>query len=232
MPPSHLLIFDIDGTLLNMDEETSFVDAFREQTGVTPHMNWEVYRSCTDWGVAIEILEGHLGRQPTEEEVRSALDLFVHHLGRNIASGQAPLNPTPGAIEFIQRAAGEGYALALATGCVRASADTKVRALGLEEHFVVGGYGDMRFDRETLVRDAIAAAEAQFGLSFGRERICYFGDRRWDAEAARALGIRFVGVAVTPEARERLQAAGAERIVADFTELAGPEACFAPRAAP
>lgn len=228
MPPTHLLIFDIDGTLLSMDEETSFADAFREHTGRTPHTDWERYRSCTDWGVAVEILEEHHGRAPTDAEVREALALFVQHLGRNIANGNAPLNPTPGAVEFVRRAAEEGYALALGTGCVRASADVKVGALGVLDQFPAGGFGDERFDREALIRDAIAAAERHYGVAYPPERVCYFGDRRWDAEASRALGVHFVGIARTPEAEAKLRAAGARRIVPDFTALAGPAGCFAP----
>lgn len=232
MPPTHLLLFDIDGTLLTVDEERSFADAFREFTGHTPVMEWERYRSTTDWGVAIEILEENLGRPPADHEVQRVLDLFVAHLRRNIAEGATPLVPAPGAQEFVRRAAAAGCALALATGCVFASARHKVDCLGLGDLLTCGGYGERRFDRVALLRDAIAAAEAKHGVRFPPECICYFGDRRWDAEGARALGLHFVGVALKPAARERLAAAGVQRIIADYAELADPLDSFSSPVAP
>ena len=48
----------------------------------------------------------------------------------------------------------------------------------------------------------------------------YVGDGVWDARAARALKIGFVGVRVDGR-EERLRAAGAERIVRDYTDIAG-----------
>ncbi len=226
VPPTHLLLFDIDGTLLTVDEERAFADAFRERTGRTPDMDWERYRSCTDWGITAEILEEHLGREANEEEIEDALALFVRHLRRNTASGTAPYQVTPGAIDFVGRVAADGCALGLATWCIEASARAKVEAVGLGQLLANGGYGDRRFDRISVLRAGIEEAQARHGVQFAPDHICYFGDRRWDAEAAQELGIRFIGVALTEDARARLTTAGAERIIGDFGELAGPGDCF------
>lgn len=227
MPPTHLLVFDIDGTLLTIDEECAFAEAFGELTGSTPDMDWEKYNSCTDWGVAVEILEDHLGRKPSDEEVRAPLNKFVALMRANIASGLTPPQPTPGVLDFVRRAEAEGYALSLATGCIRTSADAKIDSIGLSSQFPIGGYGDHQFDRASLLRDGIAAAEERHGVAFASERICYFGDRWWDAEGALSLGLHFIGVASTDEARFKLQRAGATRIISDFAELPSPASCFA-----
>ncbi|MBN1476497.1 HAD family hydrolase [Candidatus Sumerlaeota bacterium] len=228
MPPSSLLVFDIDGTLVTMDEERAFAEAFEETTGERPHMDWKRYRSCTDWGVAVELLENHLGRNPTEAEVRAALDLFVSHLRRRIADGSTPITPVPGVVDFVRGALRDGCAVSLATGCVEISARTKIEAIGLGDVLSDGGFGDLRFDRESLLRDGIAAAERQHGAVFPPERICYFGDRTWDAEGARALGIHFIGVGFRPGAREELEGVGVTRIIDGYGEIASPRECFAP----
>lgn len=226
MHPTRLLLFDIDGTLLTIEEELAFADAFKERLGIDPDLNWDRFKSNTDWGVAFELLQEHLGRTPDDAEVVDAVDLFVKFLREHMGSGRTPIVPTPGAGEFVRRAHREGHALGLATGCVLDSARAKIEPMGLNPLFPVGGFGDRRFERAELLRDALDAAQTHWNREFRPEQVCYFGDRTWDIEAARALGLHFVGVAVTPEARERLERAGAKRVIEDFAEIAAPEVCF------
>jgi phosphoglycolate phosphatase len=176
----------------------------------------------------VEILEGHLGRDPTEDEVRAALDGFVSRLRRHIAEGTTPVTAVPGGAEFVRGALRDGCAVALATGCVEISARAKIGAIGLGDVLSEGGFGDLRFDRESLLRDGIAAATRRHGVEFPPERTCYFGDRSWDAEGARALGIHFIGIGFRPGAREELGGAGVTRIIDGYGELSSPRECFTP----
>ncbi len=226
MPPTHLLLLDIDETLLSVDEGKAFVTAFRERLGITPHLDWERYQSTTDWGVAVEILEEHLGHEPAEVEIRGVLNHFVQHLRENIEKSLTPVTPTPGSVDFLRRSAEAGIALGLATGCVELSARLKLEVMGVSDLFPVGGFGDLRFDRESLIRDGIAAAEAHHGVRFPLDHICVFGDRAWDFEGAEAIGTHFIGVATNDKTRQKLTDAGATRIIADFGEITEPMTCF------
>ena len=51
----------------------------------------------------------------------------------------------------------------------------------------------------------------------GFDAVTYVGDQPWDVVAAQTLGFRFVGVG-GPGGTERLQAAGAETVIPDFTD--------------
>jgi len=72
-----LLIFDIDGTLLEVDEARAFRRVFREQYGYVPEFDWEGCRPATDIGITRHVLSQFLGRTASIDEVESLLGRMV-----------------------------------------------------------------------------------------------------------------------------------------------------------
>ncbi|MGH7163782.1 MAG: HAD family hydrolase, partial [Planctomycetota bacterium] len=196
-----LALFDVDGTLVHVAEEPSFAEAFAETCGFLPDMEWERYRHSTDSGIVREILESRFGREPTDAEVAGVLSRFVGRLERNTLAGVTPLATTPGAAAFVASLAADGCRVALATGCVEASARFKVARAGLSLLLREGAFSDAIADRADILREAARGQRP--------ETVVYFGDRPWDVRASRAAGVGFLGINVSAEGRRALAEAGA-----------------------
>src|SRR5262249_20522985 len=130
---THLVMFDIDGTLVDsmgFDVEL-YVRAIRAELGadVAIDETWRSYRNVTDSGVLDEILaQRDHGRPP--EELRECVrrrfvGLVADHLARNLGT----VREIPGATALVTALlATRGVRLAIATGGWEETARLKLRA--------------------------------------------------------------------------------------------------------
>ncbi len=109
------------------------------------------------------------------------------------------------------------WALALATGAWRAAARIKIARSGLDLEDVPAAFGADGPSRQAIVGAAIARARVHAGVDDFARRVCV-GDGVWDVRTATGLGLPCIGIGSGAHA-ERLTAAGAARVVADFTDL-------------
>jgi len=217
MTPATLLLFDIDGTLVHVAEEIAFVRAFAELYGDGVDASWPEGITASDTSFIAGVIRRALGRAATDAEIARAAACFVAHLEDTVASGLTPVRPVAGAVDFVARCTAVAP-VAVATGCVEPSARVKLRHAGLAQHFPCGGYSTRETRRVEIVDRAIAAAEAHYNRRFAREVVISFGDGPWDVEAARELGLRFVGINQSARGRARLERAGATIVLKDFTD--------------
>ena len=211
---SPLIVFDIDGTLtrsIPVDDDCYLqaVDEVFGIRGVEP--DWSGYPHSTDRGIAAEIVRRRLGRDVPPDEMAAFRRRFVALIAERLADDPAACPPVPGAPELV--ATLDAGAVAVATGGFSDSARSKLAAAGLS---IVAGWpfasGDDAVDRISIIEMARIRAGA-------RRPTVYVGDGVWDYHAARALGIGFVGIASGARAAS-LRAAGARRILPDFTDVA------------
>ena len=123
---------------------------------------------------------------------------------------------TPGIDEVLAALQGAGRRLAVATSKPRAFAEPLLEALGMRRYFdaVAGPELDATGeDKTTTVGNALRA--------LGATRGAMVGDRSFDMVAARAHGLRAVGVGWGIGSITELEAAGADEIVATPGELPG-----------
>ena len=190
----HLVIFDVDGTLVdsNVVDGEAFSAAIQEYYGIEEiDTTWSDYEYSTDSGILREIVEAHLGRQPTPGEVAEIQDRFVELLSART------IRPLVGAKDMIgELKRRKGYHLAIATGGWRVSALLKLRATGIWFDMPLASADD-HVERAEIVRKAAARAEKDYGVGEYRS-VTYVGDGEWDHRAAMAHGYRFVGVGDNP----------------------------------
>jgi phosphoglycolate phosphatase-like HAD superfamily hydrolase len=105
------------------------------------------------------------------------------------------------------------FALALATGGLRASAELKLRRANLLNPFIPIASSNDAISREEIMRIAARRAAEKHATQFAR--FTYVGDGVWDAKAARDLGWRFIGIG-SGEQADRLRQAGAEIVIPDY----------------
>jgi len=215
--PDRLVLFDIDGTLVHVAEHVAFARALHEHCGGAVDLSFAADMVISDDGYVRGVLR-RAGHAHGDAHVDAALGRFVEHLRVGIDAAELPARPIAGAralLEVLRRHA----AVALATGCVEASARAKLAAAGLDGLFPCGGFSQREQARSDILRRAIASAEAHYGTRFAPTDVVYIGDGVWDVVAAREIGVGFVGINEQADGRERLRAAGAQSVFEDLRDV-------------
>lgn len=130
--------------------------------------------------------------------------------------GMLGARPFEGVVRMLEQLMKHGRALFLVTA--RNEAITKQM---MKSHGLTGFFTWVRGEQEGEVPDGkdhmVAEVIQRFGLDPGD--CVMVGDRRYDVEAARANGVRAVGVTYGYGTEEELQDAGANRLVGSIEEL-------------
>jgi phosphoglycolate phosphatase-like HAD superfamily hydrolase len=109
--------------------------------------------------------------------------------------------------------------LGLVTGNWEPGARTKLSRFDLNRFFSFGAFGCDAVERSDLPPVALERAERIAGRSFRPEEALIVGDTVHDVACARAHGIPVIAVATGRTTAEALRAGGADRVVADLTEI-------------
>lgn len=189
----HLILFDIDGTLVDSDEFDSelFVRAVREVLGVDIGDDWSVYRNVTDGGILDEIMDNaglKAGRARIHSEVKTVFaGLVSEYLDER--GGRLPEIEGAGAFLAELESLSE-VSMALATGGWEETARMKLRAASLDRYSLPLASGSDAFTRVEIMQ--IAERRALGGQTASRRT--YFGDGIWDKQASEELGYEFIAI--------------------------------------
>lgn len=212
-------MFDIDGTLVRINWEGNdacFVRMLRDGFGLGEvNHDWTAYRHATDSAIVNDIFRERRGRLPTGEEIGRMQDLLLREMRAWGAEGNS-FTAVPGAKDLLRRAAGRGWAVAIATGNWREPGRFKLDSAGVDTGAAPMASADDAESREEIVATAIR--RAGFGTEGGSDRVVYVGDRPWDVRAARSLGVAFVGVGAG-EGAAALTREGATAVLEDFSDI-------------
>ena len=214
------VVFDVDGVLLDLTpaEEDAFFAPFETLYGLTGlSRDWDSYRVRNDEDIIREILERHAGRAPEAAEMSRHLIEYCTHLEDGYRCGRLKVEVIPGARELLETLAQvPDLALGTATANVLRAAEIRLAETGLWAAvgaFACGADGGGH-KREVLARVIDR-------LALPADRVVYIGDNLNDLEAGQANGAHFIGFDVEPWRRERLAAAGAERVSGDHRTTLG-----------
>jgi phosphoglycolate phosphatase-like HAD superfamily hydrolase len=215
-----LVVFDIDGTLTQGTShfETCFLRAVRLEFGVdglSPRLR--DYPLASDSGILRHILISRLGREASPVH----LDRFkARYLGLLVAQ-MTEARGVPGAREAMAWLDSEaGWKLALATGNWHDAGRAKMKAAGLDGASLPLAGAEDAESREAILRTSLLRAQVHYGRE-RFERTVYVGDGPWDVEAAREVGLPFVGLEGKYGAE--LRRMGASHVLPDFTDFAALE---------
>lgn len=210
-----LHLFDVDGTLVHVSEELALQQAFGELHGEGVDFAWPPTATISDVGYVGSVLERHLSRTVSEEEIHAVLDRFVEVMRERSVSGELEVRLVSGAADYIHALA-IAAPLALSTGCIERSARLKLARVGLDRAFRCGGFSIGERSRADIVRRAVAAAERSYDRRF--DQVVLFGDGTWDLVSARDAGVGFIGINENEAGRERLLRAGARSVFAGYED--------------
>ena len=214
MPPTPdiLVLFDIDGTLLDTHGagRAAFCRGLQHVTGVEDSLPYVSFAGNTDRRVLDEVA-AHRDIAFTSAQRKAIFDAVAEELAAALAA--APGQPVEGAKVLLEALSLRGARLGLVTGNIERGAHLKLASAGLDGYFSFGGYGDDEADRSRILRTALAAAGS------APARAVLVGDTPLDIEAGLAVGIPVLGVAAGRWDVESLLAAGATHAAPDFSDL-------------
>jgi phosphoglycolate phosphatase-like HAD superfamily hydrolase len=220
----HLILFDIDGTLVLTGRAgmRAMNRACEETVGHANALNGVAVAGRTDWIILHDVMANH-GLSLDEVRLDELRRLYVSHLAEEILlPGEGVKDAMPGIRELLGRLLGRSdVALGLLTGNFEASARIKLEYFDLWKYFPVGAFGDDSADRNELVPVALRRAREGGIADVPASRVLVVGDTPHDVACAHAVGAVAVAVATGGYDVARLQETGADYV---FTDLSDTEA--------
>lgn len=212
----HLVIFDIDGTLIHSHskEVDCFEQALANVTGITGiDKDLANYDHVSDRGIANQCILKALHRTATEQEQIEIENEFIR-IFANILD-ETPPTPIPGVHELFESLLQQNdYALAIATGCYFRSAALKFKHAALPiAHLPIGSSNDSAI-RTDIMQAAHLRAMSTYRLSEFKS-ITYIGDGPWDIRAVSRLKWGFIGIA-SNYTEDTLRLLGAKHTLKDY----------------
>jgi phosphoglycolate phosphatase len=197
-----LLLFDIDGTLLQRAADShrdAIHEALRTVHGVTDPavMRGPEVAGRTDGEIARRLLVAAGVSARRIDERADAVRIAACEAYARLCPDDLSARVTPGFGQLLQALAARGRdRLSLVTGNYEPIARLKLRAAGLGGYFASGqgGFGSDHEDRTELPRIARDRA-GEPGSPWPRERTVVIGDTPRDIACARADGVRVFAIA-------------------------------------
>jgi len=191
----HLVMFDIDGTLVDSARIDShlYARAVRETLGGDVYIDetWRPYAHVTDSGILDEILVQQRFPEPLDALRAEVKRCFVELMRAHLDSGTRVVSEIRGATALLQELRGRpDVRLAIATGGWAETALMKLAAIGVS----VDGVGfASSSDAHARTKIMELAAERALRGAVPATRT-YLGDGAWDQRASADLGYRFIAI--------------------------------------
>ena len=202
-----LVLLDIDGTILWSDGagRRSMTAALTECFGTAGPSTYR-YDGKTDAQIVRDLMTNE-GFTAAEIDARldALLDRYVSLLEEELRGRR--LAVFAGIAELVDAVeADAAMTLGLLTGNVRAGAELKLRAAGLDPaRFLVGAFGSDHAERPRLPAIAQRRARETLGLDVPGERVVVIGDTPADIACGRGIGARAIAVATGHYGVEELE---------------------------
>ena len=215
-----LIIFDIDGTLVNSlnTDDQCFFDTFDELHNINiSKVDFTKYKevtSGTDLALFKHIFNEYFTAPSNLKDAFEFKEFFVSKLKSAYTANKKIFKEIDGAKAFVESLQkNPDVNVAIATGCFGDSALIKLKAIGLDTYSFPISSSDVHPLRKDIILNAMNLAE-EFYASSGYEKVIYIGDGLWDYQATQLLNIDFIGVDFNKN--KILANNGVEKIVNNF----------------
>jgi phosphoglycolate phosphatase len=217
----HLILFDIDGTLVLTGGAglRAMNRACEEVVGRATALDGIPVAGRTDWSILEDVMRLHgLALEPALfDDLRAR---YVTHLRQEIQQpGTGTKAVMPGIRDLLDALQSRpDVALGLLTGNFSEGARIKLEHFDLWRYFRCGAFGDDSSDRNALVPVAIARARDCGIADLAPTDVLVIGDTPHDIACALAVGATPVGVATGSYSVDRLRESGGEIVFEDLSD--------------
>ena len=210
-----LLLFDIDGTLLNVEHQFTkrIIGGVLEQFGILPkHVDAASFAGRTDLGIFRELMGDRFEDRNLFERAKQA---YVSAMQTHLVPEVTHL--LEGAREVVHQLSSTEHILGLLTGNFKEVAYAKLKMVGLDHYFNLGAFGCQHADRNRLPELARSDA-GRHGHEFRANQLVIIGDTPRDIACAQYAGAKCVAVSTGGYSREQLSKDNPDLLL---TSLAG-----------
>ena len=187
-----ILLFDIDGTLLNVDHSfiKILIDSMFEEMGFLSHkVESRSFAGRTDRDIFYELVSASEHADELYLEVKKRyLTYMKNHFNEEHVS---VIEGVEELVDFVVR---ENYPVGLCTGNYRESAFIKVENAGFQDIFTFGGFGCNHADRAYLPGEAHTEYSILSGKTPNPDQYIVIGDTPNDIRCAKHFGAKAVSV--------------------------------------
>ena len=187
----HLIMFDIDGTLVNSYkfDEACYIKASKIVLGVEISSNWKAYNNATDVGMLNENIDRFNIKGDRDQIQQTFKQVFTNLIEEHITNYPESVQEIRGASRFMQYLFSlENVKVAIATGGFEETAKLKLKAAGIDFNGCAFASSGDHYSRPGIMK----AAEKKAGIKVPLTSKIYFGDAVWDREASTSLNFKFV----------------------------------------
>lgn len=187
-----LIFWDIDGTLMycGADGTTALNKIFEEL--------YDIENAFKKVGIghAMDsvILEKIMTRFNIPDTELARIETKYIEILDDILEKDTNKRVLPGIRELIYFAERKGHVNSLLTSNMKAGAYAKLRSVGLDGHFVSGGFGDIKGEKWDIAEIAVAEIEILTSRKYKPEEIIMIGDSEYDIKTAKKQGYHMISV--------------------------------------
>ena len=219
--PSRLLLFDIDGTLINSFGSMRLYDkVIGEEAGVEGPVPDGEFHGSTDLKIVSTKLTA-MGVSPGPDIVGRIILRIEGELETLVESGSTT-SPKFGVVELLDKLNNDPhFTVSVLTGNTVRNAQSKLRAAGIDHYFdfSIGAFGSDSSERNDLVPVARRRFMERHAHELDGEAVIVIGDTARDLECARAGGARCILVSTGAYGHQELSSLGAELTVSDLSDI-------------
>jgi len=206
---SILMIWDIDGTLINPrgSGRQAMNKAFHAVYGVENAFEGISMSGRLDGVIVRDAFNKY---NVSESEIYSFYNAYCKVLEETMLF-ENPIELLPGVEGILTNNENLNKVYhVLGTGNLEKGARIKLSAHNLNRFFPTGGFGDEKLERWEIISKAITEAEKSFELKFEKANIYVIGDTPFDIECGKVLGVNSIAVATGSHSLEELLKHGAD----------------------
>jgi phosphoglycolate phosphatase-like HAD superfamily hydrolase len=211
-----LLIFDIDGTLIDSVSgyHEVIINAMKDLGIAEIDANFNALKHHTDSYVLKYNYENFFKKELPLELLNDFENLIVSYLKKQLKT-----IAIKGVLEVLNELENSEYAIAFATGSLPESAIYKMKSAGLPMAASLLATSKTSFSREGFVLEAIDKAKSYYNVT-EFEEIISIGDGIWDLKTAQNLNLEFIGIGA--KNKSVMETNGMEHWFEDFTNFKAP----------
>jgi phosphoglycolate phosphatase len=215
-----LVLFDIDRTLIGRSEchHAAFSYAFKKVYNVDVGIKIINYAGMTDPCIVIEVLKKiGLNESLIKAKIEECLDVIVDYFRKNVSRDNIPI--LDGVEELLRELNKHDVIMGIVTGNLDPIARGKLKKIGLNHYFKVGGFGSDNINRTELVKIVINLANDYY--NFNDDDVFVIGDTPRDIKAGLEAGVKTIGVATGRYLKEELEDSGADFVFENLKDKNG-----------
>jgi len=171
----------------------AFSEAFKIVYNIDTTIDIIEHSGMSDQQVIIEVLKKNgLDKQKIKSRMIDCMKVMIESFNKVIE--QEKIVVLDGVKELLEELNKHNVLVGLVTGNLEPIARSKLKKVGLNHYFKVGGFGTDDINRVNLVKIAIKRAEKNFDFKL-KNNVFFIGDNPREIKAAKEVGVRTIGTA-------------------------------------